>query len=764
MLALFCCCSMTMGQDIILKGKIQDDSHEAIPFASVALFAANDTTKFIQGSSSSLDGTFTMAHLSHKKYLLKISYLGYKTSNNLIDLQTISTHKVDKQITLHPDVVALNEVVVAGKRSTQSIDKTAYTFTREQITKALQCQDLVSTLPNLRINEITNSLSTVNGKSVMILINGVQSTDTDLKLIPADKIKKVDYYDVPPIRYMNDAEIVINVHTKSLDTGLAGSVHASYGQMFSGGNVALSYVKGNTKWTVSYGDHFNMKRSLKNTEIGDYNYQIGSNQYHYNYDKVMKCWSSDHFGSVTYAHSIEDKHELKITAVSDWMQDNNEESSSIVNTKNQLTENNIGALNNRVKSQSANVEVYYSQALSPKSQLTFDLLGTYYDNNQDAYSMQTGNDGFEDNLALDNSKRSLISELIYETTLGKTHFTAGYRGYFNFLSNDVTNSLTTSKHTEDIQTQKHYLYGELTGHLNAWMYRASIAGTYDTKLGTAGFKHTTFTPLFMVGYRINPSQSVRLSYKVRTEMPGAQQMSNTRILIMNDFYQSGNPSLRNEQTQKWTLIHNYNGSWLSLYTSLYYRHQRNALYNAYTQSDEAILLQTDNAKKNEELGGRLNINMTPWNFLRIGGSVGATQYRFQASDAVSTYKDWSYPITVYLSANYKKASLSFFQMFGGYDMVGLYKRTIEKASYLTLGYQYKKVRFGMNCYFPFVNDQVSYETIPETLVTHKKDLHMRRKDHAFGITISWFFNRGKSKKTIEQRTDNSDDDKGIFKL
>ena len=763
---VLCLCysfSSSIAQEMILTGTIHDDNHEAIPFANVALFTVNDTTKFIQGSSSSLDGVFCMKHLAHQKYLLKISYLGYKTSKTVVDLRTTSKHIVEQDITLHTDAVALKEVIVSGKRATQSIDKVAYTFTKDQIGNAQQCQDLVSTLPNLHLDEISNSVAAINGKSVMILINGVQSTNDDLKLIPANKIKKVDYYDVPPMRYMNDAEIVINVHTKPLDTGVAGSFFASYGQMFSGGNAALSYVKGNNKWVFSYGNHFNMKRDVKNKETGRYNYRINNNQYSYNYDKQTKDWGSSHLGYITYANSVEDKHQLQIIGGGSWMKDNSEESKSIVNIKNQMIENNLGALNNKVLSKSASLEVYYSQALSQKDQLTVDVLGTYYNNSQDAYSMQTGSNGFEDNLDLDNNKHSIIGELIYEREIGKTQFSTGYRGHFNYLSNDVTNSLTDDTVAEDIQIQKHYLYGEVSGRMKSWMYRVSLAGTYDTKLGDTGFNHATFTPLFMMGYRINPSQSVRLSYNAGTNMPGVQQMSNTRILIMNDFYQTGNPDLHNEKTQKWTLKHNFNNSWLTLNTSLYYQHQHNALYNAYRQSDEAILLQTDNAKMNEQLGGRLDINITPCKYIRISGSLGATQYRFRPNNQVATYKDWTYPVSVYLSANYKKATLSYYQKFGGYDLDGLYKTTIEKASYVYLGYTYKKFRFGARCFFPFVDDEVSFETIPGTKVVHKKDLHMRRKDHTFGVTISWYFNRGK-RKSIQQKTDNRDDDKGVFKL
>ena len=763
-LLVLSCCSLAIAQNITVQGKVIDENHEAIPFANIVLVSAQDTTNILQGTSTNLNGVFTLKSLDKAAYVLRISFLGYKTNIFPLNLQATKKKLVSQTIVLLPDVVALNEVVVAGKRSIQSIDKTAYTFSMEQMAKAGESRALVATLPNLHVDKASNGLKSINGKSVMILINGVKATDADLRLIPADKIKKVDYYDVPPIRYMNDAEIVINVHTKPLDTGWNGSFYGSVGQMYSGQSSALSFIKGNNKLTVGYSNHFNMKRSVLNLETGHYDYQVDGNQYQHDYIKKNKFWGYQHIADVTYSNSVEDNYNFQVKGSYEWYKENDEANKDITLTNHQLVEKGKGLLTDDIYTKSGVLDIYYSKKLNKDDELTFDLLGTYYGNDQETYSLQTGSHGFEDDLFLDNTKKSLIGEVVYEHKLGHAYLTGGYRGHFNFLANEVKNSLVANEMTEDINTQKHYFYGEISGRTHAFMYRASLAGTYDVNLGDEGFKHLTFTPMFMAGYSINPSQSVRLSYQSSTQMPGVQQMSSTRLLIMNDFYQSGNPSLENEHTQLWGVSHDYRGELVSLKTYLYYQHKSNSLYSAYSNTADGVLLQSANAAKDEELGASLDLDLTPWDFLRIGGSVGATQYGFQPTEELATYHYWSYPVSIYLSANYKDWSFEYYQKFGGTLLSGLYRTGIEKVSYVSLDYKYRRVNFGLICYFPFTKDKVNYETISSSVVSHQKFLHMRRKDHTFGVSVSWYFNSGKRKASVEQNTYNSDSDKGVFKV
>ena len=274
--------NVCFGQPVTIRGRIVDGQRQAIPFANVALFRASDTLTLVSGTASDLDGRYSVETPEPGEYRLRVSFLGYRS----VSLALHAGEDLVQDLLLEADPTAIGEVVVEGKRTVRSIDKTSYLFTKEQVEKASDGRELVATLPNLRVDRTTNALATINGKSVLILINGIKATDEELRLIPADKVRGVELYDVPPIRYMDDAEQVVNIRTRPLDTGWSGNLYGTLGQMFSNGSVALSYIKGDNRLTFNYGAHINMKRDKTDLEsiiveppeaIRTYSYRCSSN-------------------------------------------------------------------------------------------------------------------------------------------------------------------------------------------------------------------------------------------------------------------------------------------------------------------------------------------------------------------------------------------------------------------------------------------------------------------------------------------------------
>lgn len=75
---LFCSPSLFLGQSKSISGKVfevvtQNES-EPIPFANLALVLANDTTSFVAGEISDLNGGYTFKALKGKRYILKVEY------------------------------------------------------------------------------------------------------------------------------------------------------------------------------------------------------------------------------------------------------------------------------------------------------------------------------------------------------------------------------------------------------------------------------------------------------------------------------------------------------------------------------------------------------------------------------------------------------------------------------------------------------------------------------------------------------------------
>lgn len=759
LIALFCF-NICFCQDLILKGQITDEHKESIPFANIALYQTNDTINVVKGSASDLSGKYSLQNINPGNYILKVSYIGYKTESLPIHINK----NIIQNIILKSDSQSLTEIVIEGKRNIRSIDKTSYTFTTTQIDKAKDGRDLIATLPNLHIDKTTNSLSTINGKSIMILINGIKATDDDLKLIPADKIKNVEIYDVPPMRYINDAENVVNINTKPLDTGWSGNLYGTLGQMFSNASFALSYVKRDNKFTLNYGTHINMKRNIKDLETGHYNYQINNDNYTYDYFRESQTWGNQHNIGLTYSINKEKNYDFQIKIFTNTSNGKLDANKTIEFTQNKFQEERIGKLNDHTKSIVPTLDIYYSKTLPKNNSIAFNVVGSYFDNEQNTHSAESGSTGFDDMMYINNQKKTLIGEAIYNHKFTKSNLSFGYRTHLNYLTNKVTNSLSEKLQKENINTQKHYIYGEVSGELKSFMYRVSLGGNYDTQLDREGFHNFTFTPILMAGYNINESNSIRLTYHSSTQMPDMLQMSDACILIMNNFYQTGNHNLENSHLQSWRLSYDLYLKRLSLSANLFYDHTNNSLFDSYQYGENCILFQTGNAEKDIHRGGEFNLNYMPWDFLRIGGSIGVSQQIFQPSQEVSSFSYWSYPVSVYLSASYKSFSLDILQKFGGTFLSGLYKTGIEKVSYISLGYTYKKVNFGLQCFFPFIKDKYSNETIPESIVYHKTDYHIKRKDHALALSVSWNFGFGKKKSSVQKNMENYDSDNGLFKI
>ena len=94
---------------------------------------------------------------------------------------------------------------------------------------------------------------------------------------------------------------------------------------------------------------------------------------------------------------------------------------------------------------------------------------------------------------------------------------------------------------------------------------------------------------------------------------------------------------------------------------------------------------------------------------------------------------------------------------------GLYRKGLEKVSYLSLTYGWKNWQFGTQCLFPFYDDKYSNETVSIAPVRHVTQTNLRTKNREFGFTISWFFQRGKENHSAKS-LENSDVDSGVFRF
>src|ERR1051326_3075207 len=111
-----CFTSITaLAQNGNIKGNVQDQKNQPIPYATVQL-EGNQI-----GASTDDDGNYTIQNVPYGSYTLMVSYVGYKTFSQSVN---VNTPEVQLNIVLQSDYIGLNEVVVVGYGTKQIKDLT----------------------------------------------------------------------------------------------------------------------------------------------------------------------------------------------------------------------------------------------------------------------------------------------------------------------------------------------------------------------------------------------------------------------------------------------------------------------------------------------------------------------------------------------------------------------------------------------------------------------------------------------------------------
>lgn len=756
------CYDLLLGQTIIVRGNVSD-VNGPLPFANITLINRSDNS-IVCGTASGLNGEFSIIVDSLGLYSISASFVGYKNAIIDFDIKDYSEDIKPVDLFLEEDNDVLQEAVVSNTRASFALKKTSYTFSQEDIRASKDGRSLVSNIPNLYINAINNTLATIEGKSLLILVNGIKSSDYDLKLISPSEIAKVEYYDVPPMKYMGDAEVVINVTTRPISKGMSLDVDVVGGQLYSKADISVSFSKNQNKFSANIVGFMNPFRNVCDLEEGIYNYNINGHSYEYNYLEHIRDYGRQHAASFSWIRMKDNNYVLQISGKLSKNSTFTSSNSDIFLKKDGAEDKRIGAKSDSLSVMSPTINVYFSKQFNENSSLTMDAVFTHYGNEQKLFSSEIDDHSvpvFKDNMNLDTRKSSIIGEIEYEFSDDDHTIDIGYRGSFTHLSSNIDNSLYNNEISK-INTSTQYLYGEYSSQIGKFMYGISLGGEFDIKESPHGFSRWAFTPLLLMGWNVGRNSVLRLNLSSSTTMPGIQQMTNNKIMLMEHLYASGNESLESYSTYTSNLNYIFHkGNDLNLGISLRYSVSPNIIYSSYIINDGAWNLQPQNANYFSELGPIFSVTYRPctWFGLRMNASL--FYQSFQEQVANETEHNWFFPINCMLQFSHKQFSMSYYQMFGGQSLNGLMLEGTEKVSYIKAAYNIGNFTLGAQLYFPFTNDIFSNSTTRNSKVYNNYSNNLLTKCRSIGITFSWNFIKGDD-INASRSIINSDDDSGQF--
>ncbi|MDY3789916.1 carboxypeptidase-like regulatory domain-containing protein [Bacteroides fluxus] len=757
---------------IILKGNVHSSTDEALSFINVAVFSETDTTRLITGSITDIRGNYVMSPIRAGKYRMVISGIGYHTLRETIRLRMPSAgNVVTKDFTTDEEATSLDEVVIKATRKSTYVDKSVYTFSKEQIKDARYSNDLLTGVGELSVDVMTNKIGKMGGGSVKILINGVNATDNDLKSIPPEKVIKVEYYDIPPARY-STVSTLVNVITKRLDTGWNGGIDAShaFSTGFGNDNLYLKYIAGNHQvsldYTLQYRDYNN--RIATNT----YQYQLNEKNIDYTYQSKEKFGYADNTFNLKYTYNRPDDYTLQAILSPNFSTRFSNGNSNVFLLTDENPQNGLKFYDNNTRTFGPAANLYFSKKMKRSQELTFELVGTYYYNKQENLNQETDTESgeiiLEDNMNQRNDKKSLIAEVAYTKAWGLRLLSIGYKGILASSTSTISNYLSEGeKYDYRSRNNNHYFYAEYGNTYKNLMYRIGVGATWvDTHNDDAKFSKILFTPKLILGYKLKSGQNLQWALSSSPSIPSISQMSNNAELITSGLLRCGNPYLRSGNNYTATFRYNLNRSWLDFNLIALVSYDQDPINTYYMEKNingkNYIVSTSENAKSFLQYGGGYSLSIRPFNnevlLLKLYGLVVNQELK---SPIIGKFSHWYVPL--FYSLNFRKGNwgATYSGNIVSKQLDGAYMSQDENQSNLQIFYQHKNLRLIAGCYWLFSKSKYHNETLPNDLLRHNSRSYINDNRSMFTLGFSWNFSTGKT-FNVKRKMQNKDTDKGTF--
>ncbi len=588
-------------RQIKITGKVlEQDTNIPLEYATLILQSVNDTSN-VTGGITNENGDFEVevAPGFYNVIIDYISYISYKSENVHL---TEDTHI--GVIYLTPNLEQLEEVEVVGERTTVELrmDKKIYNVGTDMTVKGGSVTDVLDNVPSVSV-DIEGNISLRGNESVRILINGKPSALSGipteaLKQLPGDAIEKVEVITNPSARY--DAEGtagILNIVLKQSKTlGFNGSFNATLGtpkNNRASANLNLRMNKFNFFTNTSYDDRESPGSSYFYQEYFDNAGNTTSFQEEVRKTTRAGSGVNSNFG---IEYLIDDKTSLTNSFV--YRKSNGDNASSI-DFSNFDSMGNLSLQRYRSSIEdSERISKQYSMNFLKKfskdgHELKIDYRYSTSENPEISTIEEviTGSSidiPTEKQFNIGDNKSQLV-QFDYVLPLGKennSQFETGYRGNFQEITTEYDfgpvlggafqsnpDFKNTMNYSEDIQAA-YTQFGTKFGSFNMMTgLRAEFTDIVIDLVETNDYTHKKYTswfPSVFLGYDINKTDKVNLSYSRRLRRPRSWFINPFPSRESNTNLFQGNPDLDPTFTNSFDLGYLSRIGKVTLSSSLYF--------------------------------------------------------------------------------------------------------------------------------------------------------------------------------------------------
>ncbi len=181
-----------------VSGKVVDSEGQPLPGATVVVMNPDSTQ--VTGQSTKTDGSFSLSGIQYGSYLLRLSFIGYKTVFRDITLSKQNRRLQLGEVTLIDNAKMMKDAVVTAQMAQVEMKADTFVYNADafRIPAGSNFEALLKKFPGAEITE--EGTIKINGKEVKkILVNKKEffgsDTQMTLKNLQADMVKNVKAYE-----------------------------------------------------------------------------------------------------------------------------------------------------------------------------------------------------------------------------------------------------------------------------------------------------------------------------------------------------------------------------------------------------------------------------------------------------------------------------------------------------------------------------------------------------------------------------------------
>ena len=759
MVLCYTLCSVSAWSQHTVKGVVKDKETHPVIGASVIIRSLQDTLNH-KGCITGENGQFTIEKIKSGKYRIEISFIGYTDYRQEFELdQSLDLG----EIVLSENTMLLDEVVVTSSMVKRFADKKEYKLTNIEKGQYSSALSALEHLPKIQV--IDQTVNSVDGKAVKILINGIPSTPTDLSVISPENISKIDYYTQPPIQYSNmGLGAVINVVTKEKQNGGSVGLNTQNAVTTGFGNnvVNFKYNWGHSQLGVTY----NINYRNYNKRILDENmtYAVGGKTYQKQKTGKNSPYAYEQqLAEISFNNSKPDNYIFSTKLSFNSLNRRRSSKQDIFSTIDDVVFEKFGESSDKDKYISPVMDMYFSKTFNAKHELTMNLVGTYYKSDYDyRYSELSGGvTDFETATNINLDKYSFIGEAVYNYNMKTAQLYVGSRYMYN---NSTQKNLPSNNRT---LTNEIYSYLGIAGMLGKkfnYSVSAGVNGNIFTTIENKEYKFVYFRPQVKLGYFIDESSDLTFNYEVNTENPAISSLTYNPYFKDANYLYVGNPNLKPSNNHDLSLSYFKGFKKFVISAEVAYSYNKDAIAPVFQSDDTNIIETFGNLDNAQNMKASLFLQWYPFSNnilrLRLYSEV------FHQINAFGNEK-WNHTGHSFIpSINlaYKKWGVSVFYQTEKKSLVGQTMKTIPSMASVEVSYSpVKNLTLTGGIRYPFYDSWKQTTSVSGTSLLQRDETErIINNANMVYINLVYNFAFGKNKSNVKFKIQNKDKDSGIL--